>query len=103
MSGIARERRSQLECTELGCVQHDAAVITAEEAERVVGWAFSEYLSSGAPLPTLPAEGAEARLAINADSFKAAFEIHGALKVCSAQLLAYLWGQATYQSRVRPV
>ena len=62
-------------------MEHDAAVITAEEAERVVGWAFSEHLATGAPLPPPPAAAAAEKLDLSAASFQAAFGIHQALKV----------------------
>lgn len=70
-----------MECLDLEAVSHDT-VITAEEAERVVGWAFSEHLSSTTSLPPPTTYNPISRLAIGATSFTAAFSIHTALKVC---------------------
>lgn len=54
--------RCGLECKDLEEVHHSEAALTAQQAERIVGWALSNQLSSGADV-SLPSRGAKDSLA----------------------------------------
>jgi hypothetical protein len=49
--------RCGLECKDLAEVHHSEAALTAQQAERIVGWALSNRLSSGTDV-ALPSRGA---------------------------------------------
>lgn len=67
-------------------MHHSEAALTAQQAERIVGWALSNQLSSGADV-ALPPKGARdspaAPLALPSVCLQAALVTHASAQVCN--------------------
>lgn len=76
--------RCGLECKDLEEVHHSEATLTAQQAERIVGWALSRHLSSGANVaqPSKASkDSAAAPLAVPSACLQAALATHAAAQV----------------------
>lgn len=87
-------RRCDLECGDLDEVRYSEAALAAAQAERVVGWALSRFLSSDAALEPPPAKkpavdgkegqgAAPAPLQLPAACLQDALAMHASAQVCS--------------------